>query len=85
MKTEDLMLIMTAALGVFLIAQSSRAKAATTATTKPTGATPADQGFGALISTWNGWRYYDSGYAKDQFGNIYYQGEKVADAIMGAV
>ena len=92
MKNDDFLMILGAAVGVFLIAKASRAKAATKAATKasstavkPTGANPADAGFGNLISTWNGWRYYDSGYAKDQFGNIYYQGEKIADAQWGAV
>lgn len=88
MKNDDFLMILGAAVGVFLIAKASRAKAATKASStavKSIGANPADAGFGNLISTWNGWRYYDSGYAKDQFGNIYYQGEKIADAQWGAV
>ena len=37
-----------------------------------------DQGFGNLTATWEGWRYYDSGYAKDAEGRIYYQGLRIA-------
>lgn len=37
-----------------------------------------DQGFGNLVATWEGWRYYDSGYAKDAEGRIYYQGLRIA-------
>ena len=88
MKSDDLILILGAAIGVFLIAQASRAKAGTVASApKTSGGTPAgsNAGFGKVISTWNGWTYFDSGYAKDQFGNIYYQGEKIADAVWGAV
>ena len=89
MKSDDLITIMGAAVGLFLIAgMMNKAKAGTTATAGASGTSApvaADQGFGKLIMTWNGWRYYDSGYSKDGFGNIYYQGEKIADGIMGAV
>lgn len=37
-----------------------------------------DQGFGTLTATWEGWRYYDSGYAKDAQGRIYFQGMRIA-------
>lgn len=40
--------------------------------------TASDQGFGTLTATWEGWRYYDSGYAKDPKGGIYYQGLRIA-------
>lgn len=36
-----------------------------------------DAGFGVLTATWEGWRYYDSGYAKDPQGRIYYQGMRL--------
>lgn len=87
MKSDDLLMMMAAAVGVFLIANMSKAKAATPAAGVKTGGTPANSnaGFGNVIMTWNGWTYFDSGYGKDQFGNIYYQGEKVADGIWGAV
>lgn len=90
MKSEDVITIMGAAVGLFLVAgMMNKAKASTTGATGNAGSSSApvaaDQGFGKLIMTWNGWRYYDSGYSKDAFGNIYYQGEKIADGIMGAV
>lgn len=90
MKTDDLLMMMAAAVGVFLIANASKAKAGTASTGVKTTGTPINaanngQGFGNVITRWNGWTYYDSGYGTDQFGSIYYQGEKVADGTWGAV
>ena len=36
-----------------------------------------DAGFGNLMATYQGWRYYDTGYAKGPDGAIYYGGEKL--------
>lgn len=86
MKNADLMVIAVAALGLFLVAQQAGKKTTpntgTSTTAKSGGGAP---GFGNLITRWNGWSYYDSGYVTDQFGSIYYQGDKVADATWGAV
>lgn len=89
MKSDDMLLILGAAVGVFLIAQAGRVKAGTVATLTKSNGAPAgassNAGFGNVISTWNGWVYFDSGYAKDQFGNIYFQGEQIANVQWGAV
>lgn len=88
MKTDDLLMMMAAAVGVFLIANMSKARAATTTATGVKTVSPvagSNQGFGNVISQWNGWTYFDTGYVKDAFGSIYFQGEKIADGIMGAV
>jgi len=37
----------------------------------------ADQGFGRLVRVWEGWRYYDSGYAKGPDGTIYFNGQRL--------
>lgn len=87
MKTEDLVMIVGAAVAVYVIARMVKPAAAGQGATTASGSgvVSSDAGFGKLITTWNGWRYYDTGYAKDQFGNIYFQGEKIADAVWGAV
>lgn len=85
MKNNDLMVIAVAALGLFLVAQQAGKKPTPTQTPTTAKNSGGQPGFGNLITTWNGWRYYDSGYVTDQFGSIYYQGEKVADSTWGAV
>lgn len=80
MKTNDLFMMAAAALGVFLIARTISGGGSAPvigANFNPT-ATASDAGFGNLIATWQGWRYYDSGYGKDAAGNIYYQGRRVS-------
>lgn len=81
MKTNDLFMMAAAALGVFLIArqlQGGASSAPVVGANFNPATTAADAGFGNLIATWQGWRYYDSGYGKDAAGNIYYQGQRVS-------
>lgn len=79
MKKTDYIVMGLAGLAVWMIVRASgggmvRDKGANF---KPTP-TAADQGFGNLTATWEGWRYYDSGYGRGPDGSIYYQGQKIA-------
>lgn len=80
MKTDDLMILGIAGLiGWFLLTRTSAGQQVQTvigANFNPT-TTAGDQGFGKLNATWEGWRYYDSGYAKDPDGNIYFNGMRI--------
>lgn len=75
MKTGDAVILASAAAIAWLLLRGGMPKAAAVSganfAPKPTAA---DAGFGALVATWEGWRYYDSGYGRDPAGNIYYQG-----------
>lgn len=82
MKTDDLMILGIAGLiGWFLLTKTG-ARAASAAPIPGANFAPtptaADQGFGNLTATWEGWRYYDSGYARGPDGGIYYQGLRLA-------
>lgn len=82
MKTNDLFMMAAAALGVFMIARMISGQGGTAGSVIGANFNPqtlaSDAGFGNLTATWQGWRYYDSGYGKDPAGNIYYQGTRVA-------
>lgn len=85
MKTNDLFMMAAAALGVYMIAKMMGGAGAVPgggvtvggANFNPT-VLASDAGFGKLVATYNGWRYYDSGYGKGPDGSIYYQGQKVS-------
>ncbi|HJV24561.1 MAG TPA: hypothetical protein VJ673_02695 [Aromatoleum sp.] len=77
MKTEDaIVLAAAAAIGWFLIRKALPGGVTIGADFTPKAAA-GDAGFGNLVATWEGWRYYDSGYGKDPSGAIYYQGQKI--------
>ena len=79
--SKDLFIIAVAAgIGYFLLAKTAPGAAA--GSVKGPNFSPRaradDAGFGGLVAEWEGWRYYDSGYAKDPAGAIYYDGQKVS-------
>jgi len=81
MKADDFMILGVAGLiGWFLLKKTGAAqvvKGGQGANFAPV-ASAADAGFGKLTATWEGWRYYDSGYAKGPDGGIYYDGMRIA-------
>lgn len=79
MKTDDLMILAVAGLiGWFLLTKTGPKPAPIPGANFNPTPTDADQGFGTLTATWEGWRYYDSGYARGPDGGIYYNGLRLA-------
>lgn len=80
MKKDIIILGVAGAIAWFLLTKTKAGASvaqAVGANFSPT-ATAADAGFGKLVASWEGWRYYDSGYAKAPSGEIYYQGLRVS-------
>lgn len=83
MKTDEMLVLGAAAAAVYLIWNSTKKPATTTAT--PRGSTGMSDWVGEIFSSAgtpysNGWRYYDNGTAIDPQGNYYYQGQLVYKA-----
>lgn len=78
MKKSEYIVLGLAGLALLLIVKGTgAARPAVRGANFQPKATAADQGFGNLVATWEGWRYYDSGYGRGPDGAVYFQGEKV--------
>lgn len=78
MKKDLMILAVAGAIAWFLLRKPGTSSKPIIGANFAPEAVAGDQGFGALTATWEGWRYYDSGYAKDPQGGIYYQGLRIA-------
>lgn len=75
MKASDVLILGAAAAAAFFIVRKAGGGAAATKVASGT----------KLVREWQGWKYYSDGTVIDQFGNYYYQGEKIFDSAWGAV
>lgn len=77
MKTDDLLILGGAAAAAFFIVRMIGGGRSSGGVVFAPKTIAADAGMGNVVAEYQGWRYYDSGYARGPDGGIYFNGSRL--------